>query len=220
MTSLRTVLTTASARNVDLMLPTGIDLADIAEHLSKINRYNGATPGVTYSVAEHSVRCADAAMKATGDTLLAAYLLCHDMHEAYLGDDTTPKKRALDATAAKYFGILGDAITKAFGKLTDELDVVIHDAAGLTWPTHSGLQTAVKRWDTILLATEWRDLMRCPPPYDFGQDPLPDTIEPWPWDRARDTFMCRCFTLLPTCKKQLAISDIGKSFGLDAEQSA
>lgn len=61
---------------------------------SRHNRYCGATKGLVYSVAEHSVRCADAALRDECDAELAAYLLCHDMHEAYLGDDTTPKAAA------------------------------------------------------------------------------------------------------------------------------
>lgn len=195
----RTSLTTASARMIDLLEPTvdRVDFGDIAEHLAKANRYCGATRDIAYSVAEHSVRCADAAI-AAGDPRLAAYLLCHDMHEAYLGDDTTPKKRALAAIASQ-FGLLAGEVERAFAQLTHNLDVVIHHKAGLDFPRGQQLDDLVHQFDRMLLATEWRDLMRCPPPYEFGVSPMAQPIMPMPWQRARDVFLERCRALLPGC---------------------
>ena len=46
-----------------------------------------------------------AAIHATADAKLAAYLSLHDVHEAVLKDDTTPKKRAFAALAEQKFGI-------------------------------------------------------------------------------------------------------------------
>lgn len=68
--------------------PKLIDVFDIAHHLSIINRYVGAT-FYPYSVAQHSV--------------LVSYLmpefqmagLMHDAPEYVLGDDSSPKKRAI-----------------------------------------------------------------------------------------------------------------------------
>lgn len=199
MTNPRTTLTMSNGRGIDLLNPnvTDINFLVIAEHLSKDNRYCGATRGIVYSVAEHSARCADAALMATRDTVLAGYLLCHDMHEAFLGDDTTPKKRALAAIAEKEFGVLATDILRVFDNQVAKFDRVIHEAAGLSWPPRSDLATAIKRWDTILLATEWRYLMRCEPPYDFGVEPLPDPINPMQWDDAAHDFYARCEALLP-----------------------
>ena len=72
-----TVLTLSNGKGLDLLNPRAedIDFAVIAEHLAKENRYNGATKNRCYSVAEHSVRCAMAALNACGDRRLAAYLL-------------------------------------------------------------------------------------------------------------------------------------------------
>lgn len=192
----RTALTTASARMVDLLAPQAadIDFTDIAEHLAKANRYCGATRGIAYSVAEHSVRCADAAI-AAGDPELAAYLLCHDMHEAYLGDDTTPKKRALEAIILS-FGQLAGTVEQAFDALTYNLDVAIHAAAGLTFPAAPRVSDLVHRFDRALLATEWRDLMRCAPPYELAT-PLAGTIVPVPWPEAKARMLDRCRALLP-----------------------
>jgi 5'-deoxynucleotidase YfbR-like HD superfamily hydrolase len=195
----RTILTMCNGRNVDLLKPAvaDIDFHVLAEHLAKINRYNGATPGITYSVAEHSVRGCDIILRNHHDGILAAYFLCHDMHEAFLGDDTTPKKRTLAAIGMQSFGMLADQIEQAFQAQVNSFDLVIHQAAGLDWPMRSDLAAAVKRYDTIMLATEWRDLMKCPPPYDFGAEPIASEIIPWDWRAACAEFINRCDALLP-----------------------
>jgi hypothetical protein len=51
----RTVLTLADGRNIDLLNPQASDFVTLdwaAEHLATENRYNGATPGICYSVAQ------------------------------------------------------------------------------------------------------------------------------------------------------------------------
>ena len=202
----RTSLTTAAGKMIDLLNPTAadIDFDVIAEHLAKANRYCGATPNLVYSVAEHSCRCAEAALKATGDRTLAAYMLTHDMHEAYLGDDTTPKKRALEAIMLE-FGILAPKVQEAFGNLTYRLDVAIHEAAGLKWPMGTRLTMAVHHWDRVLLATEWRDLMCCDPPYDFGVDPLTLRIYPaGSWITPVRNMEKACKALLPALQVRAA----------------
>ncbi len=196
----RTSLTTATGKMIDLLNPTAadIDFDVIAQHLAKANRYCGATPNVVYSVAEHSCRCAEAALSATGDKTLAAYLLCHDMHEAYLGDDTTPKKRALDALMME-FGVLGEVVQQTFDKLSYRLDVAIHEAAGLRWPPTLEQQQRIHHFDRVLLATEWRDLMCCDPPYDFGVDPLEERISPaGSWITPVRRMQKLCHELLPS----------------------
>ena len=71
---------------IDLAAPDhrDIHIADIARHLSRINRYTGA---VDYSVAQHSVLLYE--MLGTREALL------HDAHEAYIGDVSTPLKTLL-----------------------------------------------------------------------------------------------------------------------------
>lgn len=200
----RTTLTMANLRGVDLRAPitADVDFAAIAEQLAKENRFNGATPGEVYSVAEHSVRCARAALDATGDRRLAAYLLLHDAHEAFLKDDTTPKKELIAQMAAENFGVLRDHIMQVFDLAPYRFDQVIHDAAGLAWPPPSNLIPAIKRWDLILFVTEWRDLMQNAvhpnwAPYS-GIQPLAVGIVPSPdWRDARDIFIAACRDLLP-----------------------
>lgn len=194
-----TTLTLADGTNFDLLNPDPADIcfAVICEHLAKANRYSGATPGLAYSVAQHSVLCAKAALVSTGDRMIGAYLLCHDMHEAYLGDDTTPKKRALAAIMGR-FGVLAPSVAQAFADLTDRIDIAIHERAGLAWPPTESVRAQIHHWDRVLLATEWRDLMRCPPPYDFGVAPLPDVVRPHrDWLAAASEMMALCVSLLP-----------------------
>lgn len=196
-----TTLTLANGVNFDLLNPSAADVSFpvICEHLSKANRYCGATPGKVYSVAQHSVLCAQAALLATGDRDLAAYLLCHDMHEAFLGDDTTPKKRALAAIMSR-FGVLASAIAESFDALTDGIDAVVHERAGLAWPPSADMQLQIKAFDRMLLATEWRDLMRYPQPYEFGQKPVPDHVVPHAtWHLAAIEMLGMCQSLLPGC---------------------
>jgi uncharacterized protein len=167
--NVRTVLTLANGRNVDLLNPQVDDYRDLgwaAEHLAKENRYNGATPGLCYSVAQHTCECVLAAMADTGDERLAAYLSLHDVHEAVLKDDTTPKKRTFAALAEAKFGVLASQVMDAFDDLTDRHDRAIHQAAGLPWPPTPEMRRAIKHFDRILLVTEWRDLM--------GGYPLPN----------------------------------------------
>lgn len=87
---------TASGRAFDLVEPTAamVHWPDVAEQLAKAPRFAGATAGVFYSVAQHSVHVARLVAPEW-----APWALLHDAHEAYLGDDATPKKAALSRIA-------------------------------------------------------------------------------------------------------------------------
>lgn len=198
-----TILTLANRRGINLLgpKPEDIDFSVIAEHLAKENRYNGATPDVAYSVAEHSVRGANAILEETGDRELAAYFLLHDAHEAFLKDDTTPKKRAIASIAHENFGVLAESITQAFDLLTDRLDLAIHTRAGLQWPPTEERKAGIKYWDLRMFVTEWRDLMDNQPHPDWVRyskvPPIIGRIVPRPWEQVRGTFIAMCGSLLP-----------------------
>lgn len=205
MSRTNSILTLSNGKHVDLLNPKGsdIDFASIAEHLAKENRYNGATPDTIYSVAEHVARGVSEILRAGEGTEVAAYFLLHDCHEAFLKDDTTPKKRAIDAVAEAEFGVLAGTITTAFNRLTDRFDAVIHEAAGLAWPPPIDIVHAVKRWDLRMFVTEWRDLMASRgiehPEWDAYKDiaPLDHRIFPWSWVTAKRVFLDHCEALLP-----------------------
>lgn len=137
----------------DLLAPRVEDvrLDDIAAHLSKIARYSGATIGVTgYSVAQHSVLCADIVRTWGGDARLQREALLHDAGEAYYGDATSPVKRALVALLAE-LGIDVDP----YALLAARVDPVVREALGLR-PTEPAL---VKRADLVALAIERKFVM-------------------------------------------------------------
>ena len=82
----------ASGRVIDLddFTPESFTLDDIAHHLSKIQRYNGALPiDVTYSVAEHSINLYNYMRNCSSGQFLPLELcqiLLHDASEAMLTD--------------------------------------------------------------------------------------------------------------------------------------
>lgn len=203
-----TILTLSNGAGIDLTnpRPADIDFSVISEHLAKEKRYNGATPGIEYTVAQHCVIGADQILFDVGDKTLAAYFLLHDAHEAFLKDDTTPKKRALAALAHSRFGILADDITRTFDLLTDQFDAAIHEAAGLPWPMTPAYKSAVKTYDLVMFVTEWRDLMRSVqhPNWDDYRKvtPLRNTINPWSWQTSAAAYRHRCTKLLPVFQNE------------------
>jgi uncharacterized protein len=201
-----TVLTLANGKNVDLLAlkPEDIDFMAFAEHLGKEARFNGATPNIVYSVAQHLCLGTDAMLQAGTSDEAAAYFLLHDCQEAIWRDDPTPKKRALADRIAAYCGIRSDEIMGEMEAIVDEHDAVIHRAAGLAWPPSDELQKTVKLYDAIMFVTEWRDLMGNVPhprwaPFS-GVKPLREKIHPWPWAEARAGWLYRAHRLLPALK--------------------
>lgn len=117
--------------------PEEVHLADIAAHLARINRYNGAAKLEQYSVAEHSVLLSGWLYREYGCPLLAYQGLFHDAPEAYIGDMVRPLKRNMPAFVAAEAPIYR-AIVEALpylhqshgGELNTvyELDARVHDA--------------------------------------------------------------------------------------------
>lgn len=193
---------TASGIEFDLVRPTAamVDFDDIAEHLAKIARFAGATPGVFYSVGEHSCRAADAVFASTGAKLLAAYALLHDAHEAYIVDRITPERWAEEEIAQDNFGDLGAAAVKATPRLLRyRIDEAIHAAAWLKFPLSVDAQAQVKKIDLVMLRTEKRDLMKASRDWPLldGVGELPEVIRPWDWETAKLAMRRRCRAWLP-----------------------
>lgn len=220
---------TGSNRAVDLINPRPemIDLkVDVAEGLARIARFSGQITSGPYSVAQHCVMGADALMRETGDTTLAAAFLLHDAHEAYIGDITSPAAAAIIAAAGQMAAIgypttlpAGDtafaqthsapgpaasAYTKAgIALLKYRLDAAIFAAAGMPWPLRSNEQAAIKAMDLRMLATERRHLLG-PSPYPWHSDVekaqpirLVGKFPLWPWPEAADVWLSRLRTWLP-----------------------
>jgi hypothetical protein len=209
--SAATILTLANLKGIDLRNPkaSDIDFDSYAEHLAKENRYNGATPGLTYSVAEHLCRGIDAILEATSDRDLAIYFSLHDGHEAVLKDLTTPLKRAIAEECRDQFGILAEHIVTAINNLEYRHDVAIHEAAGVAWPMPAMMRPLVKHWDLRMFITEWRDLMHNAPhprPEDYaGIEPIANIqIYQWRWETAKTGLLKRWRNLLPALQAKAA----------------
>src|ERR1700754_1569305 len=90
---------TSTGGRFDLLTPfaSQVDWRDIVTHLSNLCRWNGALAGdLFYSVAEHSSRVALLVEQTDPSNHRAAlYALLHDGHEAYIGDVSSPLKRAI-----------------------------------------------------------------------------------------------------------------------------
>jgi hypothetical protein len=212
--SAQTILTLANGRGIDLRAPhaNDIDWNVIAEQTAKEARFNGATPGKFYSVAEHQCRGSDAIIRLTGDRLLAAYFHVHDGHEHVLKDKTTPYKKAIAEECEAQCGIDAEYVLAVIKNIEYRHDVAIHEAAGLAWPPEDPeIITNVKYWDKVMFVTEWRDLMQGIEhpnwaPYENVMTLAERILLPWPWEVAQKQYLSRCMKLLPSFAKQLALA--------------
>jgi uncharacterized protein len=163
---------TRDGNPIDLLKPDlkKLKIEEVAHSLARINRFSGHTRCQTgYSVAQHSV-------------LVARHLpeqycfagLTHDMHEAIIGDVTSPVKWALQA--------LGDG--GAFNQLDEIVSTAMHKRFGVRM--NAATKRAVREADLKALMTECRDLLggECRP---WGVEFEGAPVEPWPeritpWD--------------------------------------
>ncbi|MGY4677631.1 hypothetical protein ACWIT3_07860 [Pasteurella sp. P03HT] len=85
---------TYSGKYIDYKNPdfNEINITDIAHHLSLENRFMGQA-SEAYSVASHSLFCAEIAEYLNYSTYMQLRVLMHDFHEAYVKDIPTPLKK-------------------------------------------------------------------------------------------------------------------------------
>ncbi len=105
--------------------PDDIDITDIAHALSMIARANGHFPSF-HSVAQHSIECANEAVKRGLSARICLACLLHDAAEAYMSDVTTPVKEKLDAYRKNEENLINMIYQKYIGKLTDEEKEIVH----------------------------------------------------------------------------------------------
>lgn len=148
-----TSMVTYSGRYIDLLAPTPSDVsaADIAHHLASINRYSGATIR-PLSLAEHSLLCVSVARHVLGvtDPVVQLCVLLDDAYKAYLQEDITPMRRAMEHLSPV------SAVTRM------ELRGRFHRAIGEHYRITSAREAArdvIKQAALIALATERRDLI-------------------------------------------------------------
>jgi len=170
--------------------PEDVCIEDIAHSLALQNRFAGHT-SEPYSVAEHCVRASrlpasrffmDTSLDWSDWSIAAVVrgeILMHDASEAYVVDLPQPLKRHL-AFAPYHRVEVG--VMRTIAQALSFGQIVI-----------SFQNDLVKRADAIMLATEFRDLMRQPPPRDWLliEQPDEERIVPWSWQRAEQEFLAR-----------------------------
>lgn len=157
-------------------------IEDIGSALSMICRFNGHTREF-YSVAEHSVHVSGIC-EAEGREA-ALWGLLHDAAEAYLGDVTSPLKRAP--------WMAGYQMHEA------ELQRRIWEHFGLTGP----VPPIVREADRRMLVTEMRELLPEPAWWSqLGIQPYSFSIRPKPPAAVKDIFLTRFRTLTAEREQQ------------------
>lgn len=116
-------------------------IGEIAWSLAHINRYTGHACRA-YSVAEHSLLCADYAHALGESKRVELLCLMHDAHECITGDVSSPVKQMLGAAWAAFEDHHQTCLLQAY-ELADHF--AQHKAT-------------IKHCDLVALATERRDL--------------------------------------------------------------
>jgi hypothetical protein len=130
--------------------PDEVDRVDIAHALSNNCRFTGHTKDF-YSVATHSILCAEQARKDNMSAKIQLYCLLHDSSETWLTDVNRPLK-----------SVLG----KIYTDLEDKVSSVVWEHFGLPEPTEEEWRT-VKHYDNFLLANEIGQLMINPEEFEI-----------------------------------------------------
>eukprot|EP00903_Cladosiphon_okamuranus_P001620 g1618.t1 len=145
----------ASGRVVDLknLRASDVHWPDLVESLVKLPRFNGATPHVTYTAAQHCCLMYDRAEDA-----YKAHALLSDFHAGYFGEIS----RSFVFLAAA-LSAAPDEFREAYHLARDEVTAAIYAAAGLREETDleafQKRQRYLRRLDKTLTATAQRDLM-------------------------------------------------------------
>lgn len=172
--------------------PDDLDIRGLAEVLGKLPRWNGHTPGILVSVADHSVWVSEVAEDLARDRFpddeavrqVALAGLLHDGHESLICDRPTPVKIWERWRA--------DGIDTA-GELASRFDAALFALAGLPWPLPAEWAALVRLADLTALATEKRDFTISARPWgDTLPPPLPRRLTPsHHWSHAQEAFLAR-----------------------------
>lgn len=177
------IVQTISGRLVNLLDPQPEDilLRDIAYHLSRIPRFNGATIGrFPWWITDHSLLVEHFMSLISGDPCWRLAALLHDAHEYVIGDITRPVQSAL-------WTIQGPrATTDAIQFIKKIVQDRIHDRFALphsdTWP--ADITKAIHLCDNQALNYERKMLLVATPEENWAY--LPDVPENRPLLLARE----------------------------------
>jgi len=167
-------------------------LEDIAHHLAIINRYNGAS-SKPYSVAQHSVKCAQLAEAAKLGPLVAMGALLHDAQEAYLGDVVKPIKSRVFTVPGDHT-YHGEGATFEWSEIEGRTLGVVCLGLGIL-PKDTVCLPEVHEIDRVILSYEMKALgfpeeaIPTPPRPTWFHNGLEIRIRPWGWEMAREAFI-------------------------------
>lgn len=130
--------------------PEQVRISDITYRLARIIRFGGDAE--SYSVAHHSLAAAALARHLGYGEPAQAACLVHDLHEAYVGDISTPMKAALGESFRVIDRQAQEAVLEAFGM------------SEVFWDHHD----TVKRVDALLLHAEARAFYPNPPEWVYS----------------------------------------------------
>lgn len=197
-----------SIMDLAAVCPADISFAEMAAGLSKIARFAGRYRCAAYSVAQHSVFCADALYHEHGDALLSGCALLHDGHEYVIGDVIRPTVDLVAETlraaliqggsTQREAGRMADAVRAAFAASKAMIDQAIYQAAGIggyprLYPEHA---RQVATMDARMLRAEGLALFgkAAAPHLPAARMPAPmlrAAIEPWGAAKAEIAFLDR-----------------------------
>lgn len=174
------IVQTISGHMVNLLDPQAADITlhDIAHHLSRIPRFNGATIGrYPWSIADHSLLVEDLVSLVNPDPLWRMAALLHDAHEFVVGDITRPMQSAL-------WTIQGPrASVDAFAFIKRILQNRIHERFGMpptdTWPV--AMRDTIKLCDNQALNHERQSLLVATPDEHWNYLPTVPENAPVLW---------------------------------------
>jgi uncharacterized protein len=206
---------TATGAAVDLLAPTQdmICPLDISQSLSMTCRFSGAAEKFI-SVAEHSVNVARHLAAKGYSKEVQLHGLLHDAHEAYLGDMTTPVRRAIYASIKSDHPVgVADAFSNAWSDLKTQLDAVIFATLGLPTPDKDS-HNAVGHADRAVLMAE-REQCLAPSDHSWGMIyditiPAKIRCEGLPPRVARDLFLRTLADLSPKVSFQQVRVETGE----------
>lgn len=187
---------------------TDIDLTAIAEQLAKLPRYNGATPGLVWDVASHSMLAMELARNHMADYATMAQVLLHDVHEFILGDRTRPVERWLAWWRARETNTADRHRCPGTERAAIEIDAALYRAIGMPAPTPD--QIRMIRWaDDMALVIEWQHFMpHCPADAHGLRDANGAVLQPIAWRRpvppsswmaSQDRWLRQCLALARAC---------------------
>lgn len=168
--------------------PEDFDLGTIIFHMSRINRYTGASQ---FTVAQHSVVAAKMAKRFYPDqALLPARMLIHDMAEHAYGDVSSPLKSILPDY--KRLQAMADAVVEKRFDLTFVDDPLVKEVDDRMWLT--------ERLLVLPMLTKEDDYPGPLDEFPLDEDELEELFQPWPTEVVEHEFRLAIAEQLPWVK--------------------